>query len=69
MASRRAPGSACCGPPRAWALLAGRDYCLPEDVQVVLPACLPHRLTDSGDGAGEVHEDIADYILAGVPVA
>ena len=54
---------------RAWALLAGRDYCLPEDVQVVLPACLPHRLTDSGDGAGEVHEDIADYILAGVPVA
>jgi MoxR-like ATPase len=53
---------------RAWALLAGRDYCLPEDVQMVLPACIPHRLTDGGDGAGEVHEDIAEYILAGVPV-
>ncbi len=53
---------------RAWALLAGRDYVLPEDVQAVLPACLPHRLSDSADTATDVHEDMADYILAGVPV-
>jgi MoxR-like ATPase len=53
---------------RAWALLAGRDYVLPEDVQAVLPACLPHRLSDGADLASDVHEDIAEHILAGVPV-
>jgi MoxR-like ATPase len=29
---------------RAWALLAGRDYLLPEDVQAVLPGVAGHRL-------------------------
>ena len=29
---------------RAWALLAGRDYALPEDVQAVLPHVAGHRL-------------------------
>ncbi|MFK0854752.1 AAA family ATPase, partial [Pseudomonas aeruginosa] len=29
---------------RAWALLAGRDYVIPEDVQAVLPAVAGHRL-------------------------
>jgi hypothetical protein len=29
---------------RAWALLAGRDHVLPEDVQAVLPAVAGHRL-------------------------
>ncbi len=28
---------------RAWALLAGRDYVIPEDVQAVLPAVAGHR--------------------------
>ncbi|MCR3818224.1 AAA family ATPase, partial [Pseudomonas aeruginosa] len=31
---------------RAWALLAGRDYVIPEDVQAVLPAVAGHRLRD-----------------------
>lgn len=31
---------------RAWAFLAGRDYVIPEDVQVVLPAVVGHRLHD-----------------------
>lgn len=53
---------------RAWALLAGRDYVLPEDLQTVLPACAPHRLADVGDAATDVHEDIAEYILARVPI-
>ncbi|MGB5282388.1 MAG: MoxR family ATPase [Arenicellales bacterium] len=30
---------------RAWAMLAGRDYVLPEDIQEVLPAIIGHRLT------------------------
>jgi MoxR-like ATPase len=53
---------------RAWAFLAGRDYVLPEDLQAVLPACLPHRLSDGADLATDVHEDIAEHILTGVPV-
>jgi MoxR-like ATPase len=39
---------------RAWALLAGRDIVLPEDVQTVLPAVWGHRLqavsTERSDG-------------------
>ena len=29
---------------RAWALLAGRDYLLPEDIQAILPSVVDHRL-------------------------
>jgi MoxR-like ATPase len=53
---------------RAWALLAGRDYVLPEDLQAVLPSCVPHRLAEAGEGATDIHEDIAEYVLAGVPI-
>jgi MoxR-like ATPase len=34
---------------RAWALLAGRDHVLPEDVQAVLPAVAGHRLRPAGE--------------------
>ena len=34
---------------RAWALLAGRNHVLPEDVQAVLPAVAGHRLRGDGD--------------------
>ncbi len=37
---------------RAWALLAGRDYVIPEDVQAVLPAVAGHRLRDQADPTG-----------------
>lgn len=37
---------------RAWALLAGREYVIPEDVQSVLPAVAGHRLRDAADPAG-----------------
>lgn len=37
-------GLALLGAARAWALLAGRDYVLPEDVQTVLPHVVGHRL-------------------------
>ncbi|PKM42799.1 MAG: AAA family ATPase [Gammaproteobacteria bacterium HGW-Gammaproteobacteria-1] len=37
---------------RAWALLSGRDYALPEDVQAVLPQVVGHRLQQvQADGA------------------
>ncbi len=34
---------------RAWALLAGRDHVLPDDVQAVLPPVAVHRLQPAGD--------------------
>ncbi|MBK1721797.1 AAA family ATPase [Thiocystis violacea] len=51
---------------KAWALLAGRDYVIPEDVQTVLPACVVHRLVcgELGQRAGE--EDVAPFILESV---
>ena len=41
---------------RAWAMLDGRDHILPDDIQVVLPSVVNHRLrsaTDSETGAAE----------------
>jgi MoxR-like ATPase len=35
---------------RAWALIAGRDAVLPEDVQAVLPSVVNHRLRPAGPG-------------------
>jgi MoxR-like ATPase len=35
---------------RAHALLAGRDYVAPDDVQAVAAACLAHRLVDATNG-------------------
>jgi MoxR-like ATPase len=35
---------------QAWALLEGRDFVIPEDVQAVLPAIAGHRLGSAGDG-------------------
>jgi MoxR-like ATPase len=53
---------------KAWALLDGRDYTLPEDVQAVLPSCVVHRLA-GGDGSGRLdHDEVATSILAAVPV-
>jgi MoxR-like ATPase len=37
---------------RAWALMAGRDAVIPEDVQAVLPAVAGHRIR-SGIGDSE----------------
>ena len=38
---------------RAWALIAGRDAVLPEDVQAVLPSVAGHRLKPTGEsGSG-----------------
>jgi MoxR-like ATPase len=53
---------------RAWALLADRDFVVPEDVQAVVPACVPHRLVSEADNGPAGHTAIADHILNGVPV-
>ena len=39
---------------RAWALLEGRDYVVPEDVRAVMPYVVGHRVVGSDGGAGAV---------------
>ncbi len=55
---------------RAWAMLAGRDYVIPEDVQDVLPAILGHRLSLAMDLEGHVNIGLnpADRLLEITPV-
>ena len=52
---------------RAWALLAGRDHVLPEDVQTVLPAVAGHRLRDIADPAGHGGGALVQWLLREVP--
>ena len=52
---------------RAWALLAGRDHVLPEDVQAVLPAVAGHRLRPAGDAPSRP-EDLTRRLLLAVPL-
>jgi MoxR-like ATPase len=49
---------------RAWALIAGRDHVLPDDVQAVLAAVCEHRL-DGGNPSGGAAE-LSRQLLAGV---
>ncbi len=55
---------------RAWALLVGREYVLPEDIQAVLPAVAAHRLQGRGDAGGERRSsgDIARSLIEAVPL-
>lgn len=45
---------------KTWALMAGRGHVVPEDVQIVLPSVVEHRLSSStdhlADGAGLSHK-------------
>ncbi|MEN6538976.1 MAG: AAA family ATPase, partial [Mizugakiibacter sp.] len=50
---------------RAWALLNGRGYVIPEDLQALFVPVAAHRLIP-GKGAGR--EALARALLAGVPV-
>lgn len=54
---------------RAWALLDGRDYVLPEDVQAVLPAVAVHRLQAAGDSLERrTQDEIARALIEAVPL-
>ncbi|WP_165670980.1 AAA family ATPase [Metapseudomonas otitidis] len=52
---------------RAWALLAGRDYVIPEDVQAVLPSVAGHRLRERADPAGHGGGTLVQWLLREVP--
>lgn len=51
---------------RAWALMQGRDHVLPDDIQVVLPFVVSHRLRSSTTDSVN-HSDYLDSLLS-VPV-
>lgn len=50
---------------QAWALVAGRDYVIPEDVQEVLPNVAEHRLRGSH---GATHSDFSRQLIEAVAV-
>jgi MoxR-like ATPase len=52
---------------RAWALIAGRELTLPEDVQAVFAAVASHRLESASAAAGD-HAAFIAGIARGVPV-
>jgi len=52
---------------RAWAMLAGRDYAVPEDVQQVLLPVTAHRLRNAEDLA-EISKDRLENLFKEVPV-
>ncbi|GAB7529169.1 AAA family ATPase [Pseudomonas sp. 3A(2025)] len=53
---------------RAWAMLLGRDYVIPEDVQAVLPAVIGHRLRDRNDPTGHGGSALVQGLLRDVAV-
>ena len=45
---------------QAWALVAGRDFVIPEDIQAVLPSVVTHRLsTENSNVASQILEQVA----------
>ncbi|MDR3387740.1 MAG: MoxR family ATPase [Rudaea sp.] len=52
---------------RACAVLAGRSYCLPEDVQTVFIGTAAHRLIPAGTSS-LTRDQLAEALLAQVPV-
>jgi len=50
---------------QAWALMDGRDYAIPEDVQAVLPGVVGHRLLSA---QGTPTDDLATMLLTGVAI-
>ena len=52
---------------RAWALLAGREYVVPDDVKKLAPHVLAHRLGLRGQGSGEAATALIEQIVATVP--
>ncbi len=53
---------------RAWAMLAGRDYVVPEDVQAVFAPVASHRLERNGVAAAADHATFIAELARGVPV-
>jgi MoxR-like ATPase len=53
---------------RAWALMAGRDHVMPEDVQAVLPVVVGHRLVSTGEVTKANGADVAQQLIKQVAI-
>jgi MoxR-like ATPase len=53
---------------KAWAFLDGRDYCLPEDVQVIAPAVMRHRFVPRGEHLALRREQVVEEFLRTIPI-
>jgi MoxR-like ATPase len=53
---------------RAWALMAGRDHVVPEDVQAVLPVVVGHRLVSTAEVTRANGVDVAQQLIKQVPI-
>jgi MoxR-like ATPase len=58
-------GSALVQASKAWALMEGRDYVAPEDIQAVLPSVVEHRLSPMDERR---QEESSAELLRSVPV-
>ncbi len=56
---------------RSWALVQGRDFCLPDDVKALAAAVLGHRVIVSGPGQAEekrhAAREVVEEVLEEVP--
>lgn len=52
---------------RAWALIHGRDHVLPDDIQVVLPSIISHRLRSSTTDAVDLSNGLDKLLSVPVP--
>jgi MoxR-like ATPase len=53
---------------RAWALMDGRRYVVPEDVQAVLPGVVGHRLAPIAEVSRANGADVAEQLIRQVPI-
>jgi MoxR-like ATPase len=53
---------------QAWALMEGRDYAMPEDLQVVLPSVVGHRLRFAHSETGAASSSPARQLLDAVAI-
>lgn len=51
---------------QAWALMAGRDYVIPEDIQAVLQGVVGHRITAAGEPQSSL--DLVNHMLQDVAI-
>lgn len=53
---------------KTWALMCGREHVLPEDVQIILPSVVEHRLRASSDEDGHTGAALVQRLLNEVDV-
>ena len=54
---------------KAWALIDGKDFVIPEHVKAILPAVVNHRLITSGDELTSKNKLASDLIAESIPIS